>query len=93
MPDALKMTTVAYPAVEFLCLVGLQRARPALTGKARVFDYFTWSVPLPISLLPVATTGQLGHVGAVGYRFENSFRTDQRKHKAFLPATPIGDYR
>jgi CRISPR-associated protein Csb3 len=93
MPDALKMTTAAYPAVEFLCLVGLQRARPAPTSSRRVFDYFTWATPMPISLLPAATTGCLSHVGAVGYRFENAFRTDQKKHKAFLPSTPIGDDR
>jgi CRISPR-associated protein Csb3 len=86
-PDALQMTTAAYPAVEFLCLVGLQRARPASTDKPRVFDYFTWEVPLPVELLTVATCGLLGHVGATGYRFENGFRTDQRKHKSFLPAT------
>ncbi len=35
--DALQMTTAAYPAVEFLCLVGLQRvaAHPKLTISAR----------------------------------------------------------
>jgi CRISPR-associated protein Csb3 len=93
MPDALKMTTMAYPAVEFLCLVGLQRGRPARTDKPRVFHYFTWSVPLPVSLMSAATTGLLGHVGGCGYCFENSFRTNQKKHKAFLPATPIGDNR
>ncbi len=89
MPDALQMTTAAYPAVEFLALVGLQRARPARTEAARVFDYFTWSAPLPVELIPVATAGLLGHVGATGYRFENAFRTDQKKHKSFLPAVPF----
>jgi CRISPR-associated protein Csb3 len=91
VPDALKMTTDAFPAVEFLCLVGLQRSRPAVTGTPRVFEYFTWSIPLSVSLLGAATSGQFAHVGARGYRFENGFRTDQRKHKAFLPAIPIGD--
>ena len=38
-PDSLKMTTMAYPAVEFLCLVGLQRFRPASTTHRRVFVY------------------------------------------------------
>jgi CRISPR-associated protein Csb3 len=97
-PDAVKerdapaepMKTAAYPAVEWFCLVGLQRARPARTATPRVFDYFSWSVPLPASLLPAAVTGQLSHVGANGYRFENAFRTDQRKHKSFLPSTLIG---
>jgi CRISPR-associated protein Csx14 len=89
MPDALHMMTAAYPAVELLALVGLQRGRPAWTETARVFDYFAWSIPLPVSLLPAATAGFLGHVGATGYRFENAFRTDQKKHKGFLPAVPI----
>ena len=31
----------------------------------------------------------LSCVGGRGYRFENWFRTGQRKHKAFRPATPI----
>jgi hypothetical protein len=91
-PDALKMTTTAYPAVEFLCLVGLQRARPEATETPRVFVYFTWSVPLPVTVLPAAVGGRLGHVRAAGYRFENAFRTDQKKHKAYLPSTPIGDH-
>lgn len=87
-PDALQMTTPAYPAVEFLCLVGLQRCRPRETDQARVFDYFTWQTPLAASVLPAAVCGLLPAVGARGYRFENAFRTDQRKHKAFSPALP-----
>jgi hypothetical protein len=90
MPDALKMMTAAYPAVEFFCLVGLQRTRPVPIGTRRVFDYFTWNIPLSVVLLPAAVAGLLGNVRATGYRFENAFRTDQKKHKAFLPATPIG---
>lgn len=89
MPDSLHMTTVAYPAVEFLALVGIQRGRPQPTGTPRVFDYFSWSIPLRVPILPAATAGVLAHVGAVGYRFQNAFRTDQRKHKSFLPAVPI----
>lgn len=88
-PDALGMTTPAYPAVEFLCLVGLQRCRPAQTERPRVFDYFTWRTALPTSVLPGAVCGLLPAVGARGYRFENAFRTDQRKHKAFSPARQL----
>lgn len=88
-PDALQMTTPAFPAVEFLCLVGLQRCRPQPTGHARVFDYFTWCIPLPTDTLPAAVCGLLPAVGAQGYRFENAFRTDQKKHKAFSPAVPL----
>jgi hypothetical protein len=88
-PDALQMTTLAFPAVEFLCLVGLQRCRPRPAPEPRKFDYFTWSEPLSVNVLPVAVAGLLPGVGAEGYRFENAFRTDRRKHKAFSPATPL----
>lgn len=85
----LGLTTTAYPAVEFLCLVGLQRCLPARNGNTRIYDYFTWCEPLPASLLSAAVPGLLPCVGGLGYRFENWFRTGQKKHKAFRHATPI----
>ncbi len=88
-PNDLGMTTIASPAVELLCLVGLQRARPVSAGKPRLFDYHTWSLPLPPVLTPVAAAGLLSDAGARGYRFESWFRTGQRKHKAFITAKPI----
>ncbi|MFW6106668.1 MAG: hypothetical protein ACOC8H_00760 [bacterium] len=90
-PDSLKMTTIAYPGVEFLCLVGLQRFRPAPTERSRVFAYCTWHFPLPLAIAPAAASGTMPNASRSTYRFENGFRTDQRKHKSFLPATPIGD--
>lgn len=89
-PDSLKMTTAAYPAVEFLCLVGLQRCRPALTKQRRVFDYSTWCAPLPPLVAALAVSGVLPTRNSQTYRFENAFRTAQKKHKSFLPSTPIG---
>ena len=91
-PDSLHslgMTSAAYPAVEFLCLVGLQRFRPSATGKPRVFDYYTWRSPLAACVAPLAVCGLLDRAGNQGFRFENAFRTDQRKHKGFTAATPI----
>ena len=89
-PDSLSgMTTLAYPGVELLCLVGLQRFRPANTQRRRVFDYTAWSISLPVALASVACAGLLSREGGTTYRFENGFRTDQKKHKAFLPATPL----
>ena len=85
------MTTQAYPAAEFLCLVGLQRFRPALTEERRVFDYHLWFQPLPTDVAPVAACGMITSLKLRAFRFSNAFRTDQKKHKAFLPATPIGD--
>lgn len=88
-PDTLSMTTVAYPAVEFLCLVGLQRFRPMPVGTSRLFDYFPWTVPLDCRLASCAAVGLLPHARGPRFRFENAFRTDQRKHKAFTAATPL----
>lgn len=88
-PDSLQMTTLAYPAVEFLCLVGLQRFRPAPTDMQRVFEYYTWTTPMATRIAALAACGLLKDAGACGFRFENAFRTDQRKHKAFTQATPF----
>ncbi|HUU00538.1 MAG TPA: hypothetical protein VM425_03760 [Myxococcota bacterium] len=87
--DKLNLKTAAYPAVEFLCLVGLQRHRPMATTAPRVFEYYTWSVPMEARLAPSAVCGLLAQFGKRGFRFENAFRSDQRKHKAFTPATPF----
>jgi len=89
-PDKLKIKTVAYPAVEFFCLVGLQRALPVpAPGLPRVFDYRTWGHPLPPELVPLTVSGNHAFPSSNAYRFENWFRTGQRKHKAFRPAQPI----
>jgi CRISPR-associated protein Csx14 len=88
-PNDLQMTTTAFPAVEFLCLVGLQRCLPAKTDKPRIFEYHTWPDPIPPLLCPAAVCGFLPGTEARGYRFENWYRTGQRKHKAFRSAIPI----
>jgi hypothetical protein len=89
-PDALQMETLAFPAVEFLCLVGLQRCRPLPTDKPRMFLYSTWNCPLSVELLHAAVCGLLPNVSGSSFRFENAFRTTQKKHKSFLPAQPLG---
>lgn len=89
-PNDLGMTTIASPATEFLCLVGLQRVRPVQTAKPRIFDYHTWSYALPPILAPIAAAGLLPDAQKRGYRFESWFRTGQRKHKAFISAKPLG---
>ena len=88
-PNDIGITTIASPAVEFLCLVGLQRVRPLPAGKPRIFDYYTWSLPIPAILAPVACAGLLPDTNRRGYRFESWFRTGQRKHKAFITAKQI----
>ena len=64
--DQLSMNSVAFPAVEFLCLIGLQRFRPATTEKHRIFLYFTWKTPLDPRLASVAACGKLPGVGGKG---------------------------
>jgi len=88
-PNDLNFTSIAHPAVELLCLIGLQVARPAFTDETRIYGYFTWNVPLPTSLLLAVSTGTLALPGQRGYRFENWFRTGQKKHKAFRSAIPL----
>ena len=92
-PNDLHMTTTAFPSVELLCLVGLQRCLPSRTDQPRVYDYYTWAAPLLTSLCPAAVCGLLPHVGGIGFRFENWYRTGQRKHKAFRSAIPISNPR
>ena len=88
-PDSLGMTTAAYPAVEFLCLVGLQRFRPMAAGAPRVFEYRAWSTPLAPEIAPTVMCGSVDIGSGRAFRFENAFRTDQRKHKAFTPAIEL----
>jgi len=90
----LGLTTTAHPAVELLCVVGLQVARPTFTSIRRIYDYSIWTIPLATNLLLAAATGAIELPGAQKFRFENWFRTGQKKHKAFrsaIPLSPIGD--
>jgi CRISPR-associated protein Csb3 len=88
-PNSLQLTTIAFPAVEFFCLVGLQRCLPARTARPRVFRYHLWTCPLSPSLLSAAAAGiRMGGQGR-GFEFENWYRTGQRKHKAFRAAVPL----
>lgn len=88
-PNDIKMKTIAHPAVELLCIIGLQGARPRPTATLRVYDYFTWHHPLMANLLMPASTGALQPRRTTPYRFENWFRTGQKKHKTFRSATHI----
>jgi CRISPR-associated protein Csb3 len=88
-PNDLQMKTTASPAVEFLCLIGLQRCRPAPTSRQRIHDYFTWKEPLDVSLLPAAVSGLMPFIRSRGYRFENRFRSGQKKLKAYYPSKPL----
>ena len=88
-PNDLKLTTTASPVIEFLCLVGLQRCRPTLTAQPRVFAYFTWNIPLSVSVVPAAVNGFLPFTGGNGYQFRNVFRSGQKKLKTYMPAIQL----
>jgi CRISPR-associated protein Csx14 len=85
--DALSVETVAYSTTEFFTLIGLQRFRPAEV-KLRVYRYRAWRAPLPVTLAALAAADVLPDNGPL-LQFESTFRTDQRKHKAFSPAVPV----
>ena len=85
----LGLTSTAHPAVELLCLIGLQVARPAFTTTKRIYDYSLWTIPLATNLLLAAATGAIELPGVQKFRFENWFRTGQKKHKAFRSANPL----
>ncbi|TMQ05856.1 MAG: hypothetical protein E6J90_47820 [Deltaproteobacteria bacterium] len=90
-PNDLELTTIAFPAVEVLCLVGLQRFRPSETGEPRIFEYCTWSNSLPVSVAALVAAGAVPLRGTRRYRFENWFRSGQRKHKAFRAAVSVAE--
>lgn len=92
--DLNNFKTLAFPAVEALCIVGLQRFRPVRVER-RVFDYTPWTDPAPLVVAAALCAGHGRTSVAKTYRFESWFRTSQRKHKAFKPAIlrPEGDPR
>src|SRR5579884_262981 len=88
-PDVHKMEAECCPALEALCFIGFQRARPAPTGVANQSRYTVWPrLPtgepgIPANLLCAVTCGTVRLPGSTDYIFDNYFRTDQRKHKTF----------
>ena len=86
-PDKHKMQAECCPALEALCFVGLQRARPAPTGIANQSRYTVWTQHFPANLIAPVVSGFVPNKGSSNYVFNNYFRTDQRKHKTFSQAT------
>ncbi len=88
--DALGMESNSFPAVELLCLIGLQRFRPSpAPDLARGFDFWTWDKPLVPPVAAAVASGVAQIAGARHYRFALRFRDDQKRYKAFGKATPI----
>lgn len=96
VPDAHKMEAECCPALEALCFIGLQRARPAPTGVANQSRYTVWlrlteqDPGIPANLVGAVVCGAVRFAGSTDYVFDNYFRTDQRKHKTFSQATAEG---
>jgi CRISPR-associated protein Csx14 len=95
-PDTHHMEAECCPALEALCFIGLQRARPAPTGVANQSRYTVWhrlsleQPGIPASLVGAIACAAIRLPRSNDYVFDNYFRTDQRKHKAFSPSTPEG---
>jgi len=85
--NELKLETVAFIAAEFFTLIGLQRFRPREL-RLRSYQYRAWVTPLPVTLAALAAAVELPDDGPI-LKFESAFRTDQKKHKAFMPAIPV----
>jgi CRISPR-associated protein Csb3 len=90
--DALKMESVSYPAVELLCLIGLQRFRPLPTVRQdRAFDYWVWTKPLGVTVSRAVACGAIQVPGTSHYRFSLQLRDDQKRYKAFGKAITVRD--
>ncbi len=92
-PDTHKMKADCCPALEALCFIGLQRARPTPIGIGNQSNYRVWTqaspfdVGLPAPLAGAVSCGSLSWPALGTYVFDNYFRTDQKKHKTFSQAT------
>ena len=85
-PDAQKMKTAVYAAVEFLCLVGLQRFRPSSADDDGIRSYRAWHVPLLPSAAAAVIAGRADMPQLSEFRFRLLFRT--KYLKGFLTAFP-----
>jgi len=86
--DAHKMVAPVCVGLEYLCLIGLQRFRPARYEGKR-FRYSVWPCPLPPMLAAVAVSGMLPETHGSTYEFQLLYRT--KYLKGFMPATKIGE--
>ena len=87
-PDVQGMAMGAYPAVEFLCLIGLQRFRPrAIADVPGTFEYHAWKLPLPAITAAACAGGCLFAESGPRYLFRLLRRDNQGRYKAFNRAT------
>jgi len=83
--------TVANPATEFLCLVGLQRFRPQRDGDSKwTFQYCAWGPALGVAQAAPVASGLVRVPAMRRLCFSLQFRDDQKRYKAFGFARPMG---
>jgi CRISPR-associated protein Csx14 len=85
-PDTHHLRSYCFPAVEAMCFVGLQRARPLPTDVPNQSTYTVWTTRLPVNVIGPVVCGMAGISGSSAFTFSNFFRTDQRKHKSYSRA-------
>jgi CRISPR-associated protein Csb3 len=85
--DEVGGSVVAYPAVELLCLIGLQRFRPAPTEDRR-YRYRIWSDPLGVCVAAGAVSGAVPVPRGRTFVFSRRNRDAQGRYKAFGFAQP-----
>lgn len=85
-PDAQSMTMPVFAAVEFLCLVGLQRFRPSAADDHGLRRYRTWHVPLLPSAAAAVACGHADMPDVTEFQFRLLYRT--KYLKGFLTAIP-----
>jgi len=85
-PDKQNITVSTSPAVELLGMIGLQRCRPAATGKRRLFVYHAWSVRASAIAAPAMVAGAIAGSGGGPLLFSIEERGD---YGYFSPATPL----
>jgi CRISPR-associated protein Csb3 len=75
-PDEQQMSVEAYPAVESLALVGLQRFRPRIdeTTQPTSFVYTAWAEPLPATVAAVTVCGIVQVRSCGNFRFSKPSR-------------------
>ncbi len=88
-PDRHDYESCCFPAVEAMCFVGLQRARPTPTDVPNQSTYTVWTKRLPVNVIGPVVCGIADLAGSRSYTFDNFFRTDQRKLKSFSRATRV----
>ncbi|GIU81984.1 MAG: type I-U CRISPR-associated protein Cas8c [Pyrinomonadaceae bacterium] len=89
--DAQNTDILAYPAVELLALIGIQRFRLLPSGQKWSFEYVIWLRPLGVPVAAAVASGVIPFVSSERYLFRFVFRDDQKRYKAFGRATKISN--